>query len=460
MTTTAAPHPYDLDPALFAERTYASRRRRRAFFDVPALISLMIVLTFVLPTRLVVPQLTGVGRPALMLGLLLTGLWLISKAHPVWGTRGPQPIRWAAVFFLLSLMISYAAGYLRGLPPGEANGADMTVIATVVFLGTIVAVADFVPNRARLEQIVRTTVWFGAVMALIGHFEFATKIALADYIKIPGLVLNSEMMGLQARGNGFVRVASTATHYIEFSTVMAMVLPFAIHVALFGQTRNQRFMGLISAALIGAAIPVALSRTGILALFVAMIVMFPVWSWRVRFNIGVLGLGLIGCLMVVRPGLLGTIASLFRTLGSDPSIKGRTDDYSIVSQFITMRPIFGRGFGTFLPDEYIILDNQYLQTIIGGGYVGLIALFALHLAAIVLCVLAYRRSTNPMDKHLCGCLIAVQFVALAVHATFDSFGFSTFVTLLALFTGMAGAIWRLTHPARQIRSVGRQDLSA
>jgi O-antigen ligase len=458
--TAPALHPYDLDPSLFAERTYSSRRRRRAFFDVPALISLMIVLTFLLPTRLVVPQLTGFGRPALVVGLLLTGLWVASKAHPVWGTRGPQPIRWAAVAFLVSLFMSYAAAYLRGLPPSEANGADSTVIATVVFIGTVVATADFVPNRARVEQIVRTVVWFGGLMALIGLAEFVSKIPVADYIKLPGLVLVSDMAGLQARGDGFLRVASTATHYIEFSTVMAMVLPFAIHVALFGASRFQRQLALVAAAVVGAAIPVALSRTGILALFVGMIAMFPVWSWRVRFNIGLLGIALIGCLMVVRPGLLGTIASLFRTLGSDPSIKGRTDDYAIVSQFIDQRPIFGRGFGTFLPDEYLILDNQYLQTVIGGGYVGLIALLGLHITAIFLCVLAYRRSTAALDRHLCGCLIAVQLIALTVHATFDSFGFSTFLTLLALFTGLAGAMWRLTHPARQIRSVGRQDVDA
>jgi O-antigen ligase len=452
--TATAIHPYDLDPALFAGGTYASRRKRRRLIDIPALISLMIVLTLLLPTQLVVPQLTGVGRPALMVGLLLTVLWALSKLHHRAGTRGPQPMRWATMFFITSFLMSYAAGYLRGLAVLEANSADTTLIATTIFLGIILATADFIPNRFRLDNILRTLVWSGAAMALIGHIEFAARTTVTQYIKIPGLVLHSDLEGLEERGNGFFRVASTATHYIEYSTVMAMVLPFAIHLVIYAPTRVLRQNALVATALVAAAIPVSLSRTGILALAIAMLTMLPVWSWRLRFNLGVLGLGLIACMIVVRPGLLGTIMSLFEGLSGDPSIQGRTNDYVIVSQYIAERPILGRGIGTFIPKLYLILDNQWLQTLIGGGVVGVVALAGLHLTAIVLCLIAIRRSTSAMDRHLCACLIAVQLIAVAVHGTFDSFAFSSFVVVLALCTGMAGAMWRLTHPYRQVRSEG------
>jgi O-antigen ligase len=457
VTTTAVQHPYDFDPALLAGQTYASRRRRR-LIDMPAVISIMLILTFVLPTPLVVPQLTGVGRPALMVGLVLTGLWLLAKLHPRIGTRGPQPMRWAAMFFFVSFLMSYAAGYLRGMAELEANAADTALIGIVIFLGIILAAADFMPNRARLDGVIRTAVWGAAFMALIGHLETLLGRPLTNYLTLPGLTLHTDLEGLEARGVGFYRVASTATHYIEFSTVMAMMLPFAIHTVIYARTRTIRQNALIAAVLIGAAIPVALSRTGILALIVGMAAMFPAWSWRMRFNLGVLGFGMIAAMMVVRPGLLGTIRSLFLDLGGDPSIQGRTDDYSVVSQYIAERPILGRGLGTFIPKLYIILDNQWLHQMIGGGIVGVIALAGLHLTAIVLCLVAISRTPSAEDRHLCACLIAVQLIALVAHGTFDTFAFSTFTTLLALFTGMAGAMWRLTHPARQIRSVGRQHI--
>ena len=40
-----------------------------------------------------------------------------------------------------------------------------------------------------------------------------------------------------------------------------------------------------------------------------------------------MAVGLMAVLMVVRPGLLGTLRSLFTNLGNDPSIEGRTEDY-------------------------------------------------------------------------------------------------------------------------------------
>jgi O-antigen ligase len=451
--TSTTIHPYDLDPTLLADRTYETRRRRR-FLDVTALINAMVVLTLLLPTRLTIPALTGVGRPAMLVGLLVAGLWFLSRLAPAFCTHGRQPMRWAAAGIIVSLLLSYAAGQLRGLPSLESNGADTALIATIIFLGIILAVADFVPTRSRLDAIVHTAVWAGAIMALVGHIEFAFDIAIPQYIKIPGLVLHGELTGVEARGFGFFRVASMATHYIEFSIVMALILPLAIHVVLHGRTRAVRRLGMIAALLIGTAIPVTLSRTGFLALFIGMLVMLPAWSWRARLNIGAAAIVAIAGIVLVRPGLLGTIRSLFLNMGNDPSIQGRTMDYDLAWSFIGDRPLLGRGFGTFIPDLYTILDNQWLQTLIGGGLVGLCALVGLHLTAIVLSAQTWRRATTDVDRHLCACLIAAQLMAMVAHLTFDSFAFNSFITMLALLTGLAGATWRLAHPNRQLRTVG------
>jgi O-antigen ligase len=443
-------HPVDFDPAYLEERTYASRRRRH-LIDLTALINLMVLLVFLLPARLVLPQLTAVGRPALMVGLALAGIWAVSKIHPRYAMRGPQPMRWTAILFLVAILLSYASAYLRGLPSLEANGADMTLISTVIFLGTILIISDGIPNRDRLDALVRTLVWAGAGMAFIGIVVYATGVDITAYIKIPGLVLHGDLQGLEARGAGFYRVSSTATHYIEFSTLMAMVLPFAIHVVMYTKSKVIRQNSLIAAVMIAASIPIALSRTGILALAVSMLVMFFAWDWRTRFNVGVLGLGVTLALTVVEPGLLGTIRSLFLNLGNDPSIQGRTDDYDIMMAYFHDRPWLGRGQGTFIPELYLTVDNQWLQQLVGGGLIGVAALIALHLITMTVAFIALRRSQTAEDRHLCACIISIQPLAMAVHATFDTFGFSSFVATLAITTGMAGAMWRLTHPNRQIR---------
>jgi polysaccharide biosynthesis protein PslJ len=443
-------HSVDLDPAYLEERTYATRRRRH-LIDMTALINLMVLLVFLLPARLVLPQLTAVGRPALMVGLLLTGVWVVSKIHPRYAMRGPQPMRWAAIFFLVAWLLSYASAYLRGLPSLEANGADMSLIGIVIFLGTILVIADGIPNRERLDALVRTLVWGAAGMAFIGLVMFVTNIDITAYIKIPGLVLHGDLEGLQARGNGFFRVSSTATHYIEFSTLMAMVLPFAIHAVIFAKTKLIRQNSLIAALMIAASIPVALSRTGVLALMVSMAVMFFAWNWRTRFNVGAMGIFVTISIMFLEPGLLGTIKSLFLNMNNDPSIQGRTDDWDIMMAYFHDRPWLGRGQGTFIPDLYILVDNQWLQMLVGGGLIGVASLILLHVMAIVVAFIALRRSITIEDRHLCACILSIQPTAMVAHMTFDTFGFSSFVALLAVVTGMTGAVWRLTHPSRQVR---------
>jgi O-antigen ligase len=289
-------------------------------------------------------------------------------------------------------------------------------------------------------------------MAGIGLVQFLFAIDVTAYIQVPGLVLKGDLIGFAERGTGFYRVSSTATHYIEFSTVMAIGVPFAIHTARFAHHPLARQLATVATVLMAAAIPATLSRTGILALAVALLAMMFAWDWRTRFNIGVPAVGLLAVLAVVQPGLLGTIRSLFTGIGNDPSIQGRTEDYGIVFAYFYERPWLGRGPGTFVPELYIILDNEWLQHMVNSGIVGLAALIGLILTSLTLSIIAFRRATRPEDKHLCMCLVAVQLIGVVSNSTFDAFGFTTYSTMLAVCTGAAGAMWRFTHPARQVRS--------
>jgi hypothetical protein len=458
--TSLGIHPFDLDPSHVAHRTYATRRLRR-LVDVCAMVNLLIVLLFLLPSRLVAPQLSLLGRPALLVGLVLSAGWMMSRLHPQLAIGGPQPLRWAATLYLVAFLASYAAGFLRGVVQLEANGADRLLISTVAFLGIVVALADGIPNRTRLDDVIRTLVWCAAVMAVIGLIQSALDFDITQYMRFPGLVLHGELPGFESRGGtGFFRVASTTDHYIEFSAVMAMCLPFAIHVARFARTPLTRQGAVASGLLIAAAIPLTLSRTGFLALGVGLLAMLVVWPWRVRFNVAALALGLGAVMMVIRPGLLGTLRNLFTNLGSDSSIQARTEDYAAAYQYIAQRPWLGRGQGTFVPDLYFVLDNQWLMQLITGGIVGVAALVVLHLTALSLAGLAVRRAPTAEDRHLAGCLVAAQLIAVAVSFTFDSFSFGTFFLLLALCTGLAGAMWRLTHPNRRARSTGLRRSAA
>jgi hypothetical protein len=451
--TAATLHPADLEPSLLARHTYGSRRRH-ARIDAAALLSVMVFLLYALPATLIVPELTYAGRPALLFAFGLWCWWLLAHLNSRLVMVGPQPMRWAGLFYLVSILLSYVAGTLRGLPVLESNGMDFTLILTLEFVGVVLMAADGIPNWDRLQGVLRVYVWSAGLMAAIGIAQALSGINIAEYIHVPGLQFKGSVADFQPRGDGgLFRVAGTATHYIEFSVVMAMAVPFAIHFARYaGSTRARTAAGFV-ALLMTAAIPMAVSRTGVLALLTAVIVMLiAAWGWRTRYNILILGGGIVAVLMVGRPGLLGTLRSMFATAQEDPSVTGRTDDYEYVSHWFSQRPWLGRGPGTLIPDLYLILDNQWLYTLVTGGIIGVLAFAMLHFTGITLAWIAMRRSTLEEDRHLCAALITAQIVSLLVSATFDSLGFTTFSFTLALMCGLSGAVWRFTHPRRQVRT--------
>jgi O-antigen ligase len=450
VTTATAAHPTDFDPGRIEERTYATRGRRY-LLDTTALVNFMIVVLFLIPAELVMPQLTAVGRPALVLGLVLCGLWVMSRLHPELVMHGRQPIRWALTVWLLSLLASYAAAQFRGLTVLEANGADRSMIYALVFIGVALACADGIPTRRRFDDIVRILVWSATAMALIGIAQSTLQFQIADYMHIPGLVLHTDPVGFEDR-RGFTRIASTTAHYIEFSAVMALALPFALHLARFGVTSLVRQLATISSLIIAISIPLTVSRTGILGLLVVAVVMLPAWRWRTRLNLMVMMFGLLAFVMLIRPRLLGSLKGMFTNWSRDESIQGRTDDYAQVYSFFMERPWLGRGTGTLIPELYLILDNQWLAALVQNGVFGVVALAGLSLTAIWLALRVRRNATSEQDRHLASCLIAVQVLVIVCSATFDTFAFTTFTTSFAVCVGLSGALWRLTHPARALRT--------
>lgn len=448
---TAPPvHPVDLEPSLVGDRTYVSRRRSLRI-DVALIFSIMIGFLYLIPSRLILPGMTDLGRPALVIGLLMWCWWVLSRLNPRLLLVGPNPIRWALLAYTVSMIISYAAGFLRGLSSMEANAADRAILSMAVFTGVALMAADGMPNWERLTAVLRTLLWCAAFMAVIGIIQFAFKIDLAAMMNIPGLQSKGWVPEPLARGSD-LRVASTTTHYIEFSCCMALTLPFGIHLARFSPTKKMRRTFTILTMLVAAGLPATISRTGFIAAFLGILVLLPVWNWRMRYNVAALAAcGVVG-LFGVKPGLVRTMYEMFAGVGEDQSILVRVERYQMVYHYFVQRPWFGRGTGTWVDPQYQILDNQWLTTVLNNGLVGVGVVVTLHVTAIVLAGLAIRRAATVQDRHLCAALLSTQLMALAVAATFDSMSFSTYTTTLALMVGLCGAVWRFTHPARTIRT--------
>jgi hypothetical protein len=322
MSLTAT-HTADLEPSLVFDQTYLTRRRP-TYIDAAALLSLMTALTTLVPARLIVPGMTDLGRPGLIVGLLLFCWWVLVRFSSHLVMTGPQPMRWAVLLFMVTVLISYAAGFMRGLTSMEANSADRTILFFCVFIGVALTASDGVPNWHRLRGLLKVLVGCALIVSGIALIQYVFSYDVTQLMAIPGLQAKGWTPGFELRGDGF-RVAATTTHYIELAALLALVLPFAIHFACFAHRPEHRRLGLVAAVSIAVGITTTISRTGILAMVLMFLVLIPVWRWRMRYNILLMSFAVFAALAVVKPGLARTLLHLFDDPGTNPAFTVRAE---------------------------------------------------------------------------------------------------------------------------------------
>lgn len=405
-------------------------------------VGVAVLVVFLLPARAVLQGMGAAGRPHFLIAAGLLLWWLIAQSHPELRQGRVHPL--VALVFAYSgwLVVTWVLGYDRGLSVLESSSTDRALIAAAAYLGIVVVAASSRSMR-QVDAVLQVAVAGAAFSAVMGWIQFWTARDYTALLILPGLEANGTLVGISARGfDQFARVAGTAGHYIEFGVVMSMVLPLAIHYTL-ARPPGKRRLGWVAVTLIGGAIPFSLSRSALIAFGLVTAVMLIGWPRRRRWNAVGTILLVLPVYAVVKPGLLGTIRSLFFNAANDPSITGRTEDYEEVGRYVAQRPIAGRGPGTFTPEEYRLLDNQWLLSLIEVGWVGVL-LFAVVLLVTMRVLMTVRRRAlflgDQQQADLALSLLAIVVTVAVTAAFFDTFSFTTATTILWLTVGLAAAL--------------------
>jgi len=423
-------------PDLLTSRAHEGRP-----IDAVGLLSFYLFLLMIIPAWLVYGPLGAAGAPSAIFALALLGVYLLTWLHPALKpARGIQPVRRIAIIFGCVILASYVSANRSALPVLELNAADRAILSTCGWLGVLFLAADSILGFDRLNTLLRRLVMGAATLSALAFLQFYTGLNLANRISIPGL---SSLLGtgtdLTARAS-FYRPSATALSPIELSSVLVACLPIAIHQARFAEP-GLRFRRWAQAAVIGLGIPITVSRTGITALIAVALVMLPSWPRRERrigIAAGLAGAGL--CYLTV-PGLLGTFLTLFDQTGS----ASRVNAFSQSAPFIGQHPWLGLGFGTLLPQTYFFTDDQYLNSLVSTGILGLLALLAFFVTGFFTARSARRATADPEIRDLAQ-MMAASVTAVAVSfATLDAFAFPIIAGLAFLMIGCIGAAWRLTR---------------
>jgi hypothetical protein len=242
---------------------------------------------------------------------------------------------------------------------------------------------------------------------------------------------------------GFTRPAGTAMSPLEYAVVLSAAMPLALSFAFYDIGRRP-LVRWAPAALIGTALLLSSSRSALLGLGVGVVVMFPRWSAKIRVRVAMLGIAATGAMFFLVPGMIGTLRYLFINTSQDPSALSRSGSYGIVEHFVNNSPLFGRGFGTFLP-QYRILDNEYLLLLVEIGVVGVLAFVSVIFAAASCAAVAIRRYSNELDRQF-GQALAASVLAVGVLAAFfDALSFPMAAGCIFLCAGLCGGFWRLSR---------------
>jgi O-antigen ligase len=293
----------------------------------------------------------------------------------------------------------------------------------------------------RLEALLRRTVMAVVFVAVLGLLQFATGQSLQ--LTVPGLSWNNELLTVVER-SVFRRPSATTMHPIEFSVVTAATLPLAVHFSLYSRRIATRRNMAVLTGLLVLAVPLSISRAGLVALVASMLIMALAWSWRRRLQAALLSVVAVPVLWLGVPGLVGTLIALFTGADDDPSIQARIERGPRVMALIRQRPWLGLGNGTWSVDEYFLLDNELWLTTLEMGIIG---------AVLTALVFATGALSGILVKHLPGVdertghlahACAASIVGIMVSfLTFDAFHYRIITGLLFLLLGAVGALWRM-----------------
>lgn len=405
-----------------------------------AALVVFVVLLYCIPSALIFKPLGAAGTPAQVVAFLILGWWAFSQVLPQVRTGPRNPIVWLLTTYAVVVLASFVAGMSRIVTPVESNAALRSLITLGAWCGVVLVMTSVVSSREDAFRICRTVATCAAIIAGLGYVQFFFGVDIAGWIRVPGLSAN-EAFGSLIDRSGFRRVTGTTAHPIEFGVVIAALLPIVLHCARYGRSPSERRWWWIVAAAMAEVLPMAVARSGVIGGIVVFLVIFPTWPRELRRRILAVAVVGVVAMVVIVPGLLGTIRSLFLNVGNDNSIQGRTDDYPWIEMWVHQHPILGRGSGTFVLG-YRILDNQYLGSLVETGILGLLALLALVFGAVVVASMLRSRSRDDETRDFAQALVAGLLVIGVCSVTFDSFSFPMCSGTLVLLIGLTGWLWR------------------
>jgi hypothetical protein len=362
---------------------------------------------------------------------------------------------WPVLLILAWVFYSDAAN------PGRVDATSSFVAKALTFFVSFVFVyfmiTSVIRRRESAVMLLRILALGLTLIAVAALIERRTGYNVFNHLHSVLPFLRFEGAGEVTRF-GRLRVLGPAQHPIALGATLAVGVPLTVY---FARVEGRRWMIATFLLLLGAM--GTGSRTAVVMLITAAVVFLALKPRETkRFWPALLPALLLTHFLV--PGAIGSLRNAFfppggiiaqqslLPAGENPNLAGgRLRQFSPMLREAAHHPIFGEGYGTRITgfdstavDNAPILDDQWLNTVLELGYVGLALWMWLFVRAVRRLVRAARTSASDDDSWLYTSLAAaVSSLAIGMF-TFDLFGFIQIMFILWIVLALSAVTlaWR------------------
>jgi len=387
-------------------------------------------------------------RPVLM---AIAGLWIIALVS-MRGSARPH-IRFTRVHLAVLIFFTICCLSLAvNADELAARGEFGLGLKKLILIGSYVLFFLIVASGIRpleVQRFVKLLLVLASLAALGTIIEFRFDFNVFYWVAtkmFPGMVaMPADMFGVDEIGR--VNIYGPTSLPLELAGLLAMAVPFAIVQLLDAEDRRHRLIyGAILAILLAGAFSTG-KKTSILVPALGVLLILAYRPRALRRLIPV-GLCLTVLINVLAPGMLWSLYFQLVNFGNVQSTQDRASDYDAVGFDFSSHLLIGRGFKTFDPHVYRVLDNEFLGLLIGVGLLGMLVYSSILVFAATAAHRTIRRGDPMRAPHALAASAAIATYGLA-NAFFDVLSFPHVPYLMFFIAGMILAL-REPQPAADL----------
>jgi O-Antigen ligase len=376
--------------------------------------------------------------------IVFLGAWVVGIVTGVLGVSAAglgKPLALLGVVGVLSIVANTTALSRAGLE----SQAIKSLSYFLSFLVAYLLVCSTITSLGAVELVVRTLVLGAAVIAGFAIYEARSGYDVFDHLHAWFPFLEpTHAVKVTARRGSRLRVRASAQHPIALGAALTMAMPLAAYLASRAGAQRMRLFWGASAVLVVVGALMTVSRTVVL-MALAMTVVALLVRRQVVARYWPAALVLVAAVHLAAPHTLGSLYHSFlshggvvqaQTARSGEVGSGRIADIGPGLRSWKEAPFFGHGLGTgktvgsnepgTIVDPKtgapIIFDDQYLNSLVSIGFLGLAGLLWFVWGAVGRLVRGARRLTGATGDLIAACAVACAGFGAGM-LTFDAFSF-------------------------------------